>query len=219
MDETTPHLSNDPDHERGPFRKYGWVLAVLGVTLLGLGAAVGLSMASGPGLPFLGRLNGGSGGPAPTLLPAQTDTPSATASLPITLTSQPSLPPADTPTSTVTATATRSPGVALTCRCQGTDYVCSDGSATYNSPRCAPAVTPTCSCQGADYVCSDGTRSTNDIRCGLVCACQGNNLVCNDGTVALYNPQCACTCDGTTLVCNDGGREANSALCKKKKNK
>jgi hypothetical protein len=191
-----------------PFRRYGWVLAAMAFVLILLCVGIGVMEAGGGQYSILAHLRGGLSldSSAPTLIPAQ-DQPTRTASP----TKTPL--PSETPTASDTPTSTAAPTVAVTCRCSGANYVCSNGAVTNNSSKCAPVATPSCACQKHDWVCSDGTRSVNDLRCGVVCGCNGNDLYCNDGTVGIYNPQCACTCQGTTMICNDGGSLANAAFC------
>jgi hypothetical protein len=211
-------VGDDQPNAQSPFRRYGWLLGVMAVLLILMCAGIGMMEAAGGGPSILARLRSSAGldAPAPTFIPSHSDAAAPASTPTATVVSSETPPPLDTPT----VTASSLPAVAVTCKCQGPNYVCSDGGVTRNSPRCAPQATVACSCNGHNWVCSDGTRSKNDIRCGLVCQCQGNDLYCNDGTIGIYNPECACKCDCTTMICNDGGTEPNAAFCgggKKKK--
>ena len=56
--------------------------------------------------------------------------------------------------------------VIVTCECNGTTEVCTDGTTTANAPACVPEeVEVTCECDGTTEVCSDGRSTENAVAC------------------------------------------------------
>ena len=56
--------------------------------------------------------------------------------------------------------------VIVTCECNGTTEVCTDGTTTANALACVPEeVEVTCECDGTTEVCTDGTSTENAVAC------------------------------------------------------
>jgi hypothetical protein len=56
--------------------------------------------------------------------------------------------------------------IIVTCECNGTTEVCTDGTTTANAPACVPEdVEVTCECNGTAEVCSDGSSTENAVAC------------------------------------------------------
>jgi hypothetical protein len=194
-------MSYPDQQEQSPFRRYWWVLAILLVICLCLGAVAGGRDA------LIDLLN--------PQVPTETATEVVITEVPgdqptetepsteVTETITETPPPTETEVG-VTATATK-PGSNVTCRCQGSDLICSNGATTKNSPQCPtpipPSVTPKPAACTAGWLPSSG------------CTCCGYDLWCADGSIGVFNPQCACNCQGTTLVCADGNSVPNSPEC------
>jgi len=54
----------------------------------------------------------------------------------------------------------------VTCECNGTTEVCTDGTTTANALACVPEEAEfTCECEGTTEVCSDGTSTENAVAC------------------------------------------------------
>jgi len=202
-------MNENPQEEQSLFRRYWWVLLILLFVIAlccgVLGGAFGRDLVDRivkPPLPTeeVTEIPDDSG--AAPAIDIPTDSPTATAIEIETETLTPT--PTETPTPTVTATATRS-GPVVTCKCKGTDYVCSNGVTTKNSPRCPTPVAPTATT--APAACTAGWKPASG------CTCCGNDLYCADGSVGIFNFACACHCEGTTGVCNDGGTIKNAPQC------
>jgi hypothetical protein len=199
-------MAEEPQ-EQSVFRRYWWALLIaLFLVALCCGVAGGAF-----GRDIIDQLTGKSATESPTegateppSIEIPTDSPTATGEI-VETEITPSATATATSTSTPTATATRPAGSNVTCRCSGTDYVCSNGSTTKNSPKCPTAVPPTVT--SAPAACTAGWKPASG------CTCCGYDLYCADGSVGVFNPQCACKCEGTTFVCADGGRIPNSTEC------
>lgn len=95
------------------------------------------------------------------------------------------------------------------CQCQGTDYVCADGTTIVGYAACLAG--PECTCDGTTLNCSDGTSYENNPTCvaspSASCACSGPHLYCDDGSVVYNSQSCTsgtvCVCSGPNLVCGN----------------
>ncbi len=92
------------------------------------------------------------------------------------------------------------------CKCQGTDYICTkpDGtvaSASYNSQQCGGS--GQCECRGTTYTCPDGTYAEFNPKCGVggsACTCVPNSQ-CNQ-----YPPN---QCPNPAYICKENGKACN----------
>lgn len=202
-------MNDNPREAQSPFRRYWWALLIV-LFLVALCCGV---LGGAFGRDLLERITGtqppveavtpppGEGTQPAIAIP--TDSPTLTE---VAVDTQAVMTPTPTDTPTPTATATLS-GPAVTCKCEGTSYVCSNGVTTKNSPKCPTAVPP--SVTPAPAACTAGWKPASG------CTCCGNDLYCADGSVGVFNFACACHCEGTTGVCNDGGHIPNAVQCKK----